>query len=170
MLSLDPDYYAARERVEGKPGTLPDTQPRTGTIVIGDTLRLFECRVLTPTVRIGEHAKLLFQWEALAPVDPSWKVFVHIRRRLYGGALIDADHRFRELGRAPEDWAIGTALAYELDVLIPAASPGGEYSVLIGIWDREKVLPAAKDRADAGTPRMNNDQILVGRFSILRPD
>jgi hypothetical protein len=119
----------------------------------GGRLCLLKCRPVLSTVWPGGKLSLFFEWESIAPVDPGWRVFVHCRKRVYGGMFFQGDHRFQDVGQPPGDWAVGAKCAYTLDIAVPDNSSPGEYSILVGVWD--------------GTDRLSLSGIATGEWSVI---
>lgn len=104
-------------------------------IIYDGVIRLVQCRIVTPKVKQGGKLKISFIWEAIKPVNPLWRVYVHIRQRVYGGGFFQGDHRFTDNGRKTDGWPMGKEMSYEIDIPVPKNIAPGEYSVDIGLWD-----------------------------------
>lgn len=104
-------------------------------IVFEGKLRLIRCHTERSSVTAGGILRIAFSWQALAPVNPEWRVFVHVRRNAADGYFFQGDHRFGEVAREVEEWPLGTVTAYDLPVKVPSEAPTGDYAVIVGVWD-----------------------------------
>ena len=90
--------------------------------------------LLTPQVASGDILQLALLWEARAPMDRRYKVFIHV--------LDDAEHivgqRDAEPGggaRLTTAWQPGESIADNHGVLILPATAPGTYRIALGLYD-----------------------------------
>ena len=131
------------------------------------TLRLLDAHPIDASANIGGAAIVRFEWRTTAPVNPRWKVFVHVREQEYGGCFFQSDHRFADLGRVPRDWALGTTLTYDLEVAIPPHATPGRFSILVGVWDGQKRLHVTEQHINGQPHAVTADQLEVGQLTVL---
>jgi hypothetical protein len=169
-LRLQPEHLGAQRRLAALDASEAHVSAATRAgIEVEGVLRLIECRVSTGELRAGDTLAVRFVWEALAPVIPEWRVFLHLRQERYQGAMIQGDHRFGDVGRAPEEWAIGVPFRYETAVRLPAAVAPGRYSLLVGIWDGHRNRSAKRVGSRPGSLQLlDGNRICVQRGILIR--
>ena len=163
VLQSEPAHFGARRRLK-QAGMISDAEPLPGAdgIVFEYVYRLLECTASRQTVETGGKFNLSFCWEILAPADPRWKVFVHVRQNVYGGFFFQADHKFGDACRLPAGNVTGSLLKYEAGVSVPSNAPPGDYSITVGIWDGVGNRNAAQEGDGAGAMRVvKGNRVLV---------
>jgi tetratricopeptide (TPR) repeat protein len=157
-VSLEPAYFAARQRLDG---TTNATSTSAG-------LDLLDCHIAAPQIRQGETVKIQMRWLALAPVDPAMSVYAFVREREYGGSFFRTEAGFESLGQDPRKWAIGTDCRCVLEVPVTSHAPAGQYSVLLGVVrDGKRQEVAVTGIANCPvTSRGTTDRIPVGFVQV----
>ncbi len=140
---------------------------RVGAILDG-TLQCLECRVEPDSGAAGGQFKMRFKWLALKPVHPGRIVFVHLQQNLYGGRMFQADHSIAaELETDADMIAVGRPFEYILNIPIPADAPAGTYTVVIGLWDGKRNLPARAAAELPGNWRISGDgRLRIGQVRV----
>lgn len=166
----DPEHIAARRRLKelGLPVSV-DPYCKMNGVVFENTCRLVECTVAPDIAGRGDKLHLSFRWEVMAPLDPRWKVFVHMRQNVYGGFFFQADHRFSDFDQVPGGKGIGSLLKYDAIVQVPSNAPPGIYSLTIGIWDgtRNRTAVQAGD-GESSLKLVKGNRVLVSRSITIK--
>jgi len=115
------------------------------------------------TVRPGVTLHLTLYWQALAEMETSYTVFVH---------LVDAQNRtWGQQDNPPvkgayptTSWLPGEVVSDEYEIVVDAAAPAGEYQIEVGMYDLETMLrlPAFDEQ---GTP-LPSDRILLSKVRV----
>ena len=115
------------------------------------------------TVKPNGTLHLTLYWQALAKMQTSYTVFVH---------LIDAQNHiwgqrdnFPVKGTHPTtSWLPTEVVIDEYEIVVDAAAPAGEYQIEVGMYDLETMLrlPAFDEQ---GTP-LPSDRILLGKVRV----
>ena len=116
------------------------------------------------SLRAGETLHLTLYWQALAPMDTSYTVFVH---------LLDAEGQIRGQrdsipvagSRPTTGWVQNEVIVDEYDVPVDADAPPGRYQIEIGMYDPRTIvrLPAF----DAEGVRLPDDRILLAQVEVV---
>ena len=156
-----------RSRKSGPLSSLPPCQESGALGVFAGSLHLVGASPPPDPVFEGHPATVRFEWRTTGPVNPKWKVFVHLREQLYGGSFFQFDHRFADVGRLPSEWALGTAFTYDHHMPLPMEATPGRYAILVGVWDGKHRLQVTQQRGAGARPGIASDQIEVGILEIL---
>lgn len=122
--------------------TLPllvnNTIKERAAVVFGNSVACLGAEVL-PAAGLSPGDKLVLHltwaWESQPGRD--WRVFIHARRNLYGGAMYDVSAGLPEgEGNVP--------CHQELEIAMPPDAPLGEYMVIIGLWNGRNNAPAER--------------------------
>ena len=115
------------------------------------------------SVKPGGILHLTLYWQALAKMETSYTVFVH---------LLDAQSRtwgqrdnLPAQGTYPTtSWLPGEVVIDEYEIVVDATAPAGEYQIEVGMYDPETMLrlPANNEQ---GTP-LPNDRILLSKVRV----
>ena len=114
---------------DGKAGTLwLDDASCTLSSGGAGTPTVLPCRLLQPSCRPGFGTYLTYRWDAV-PMGRDFTVFVHFR-----GA--DGRMAFQNDHSPPVATAVWSdRLEYEKTIVVPTATPEGEYDIMLGIYD-----------------------------------
>lgn len=173
----------AEALLEATPGIVPPAEmeylrfladgvkDEEGGVDFENTVRLLRCGAAESTVQAGGVLRIDFSWRALAPVNPSWKVFVHVRRETCGEYFFQGDHSFSDAGVLTEEWQLGSDVSYVLEVPVPGDAPAGRYRIAAGIWDgRENRLPEYSGTGCDSLKISAGNRVIVGeRLTVERP-
>jgi len=115
------------------------------------------------TVKPNDTLHLVLYWQALAKMDTSYTVFVH---------LIDAQNRtWGQRDNPPvkgtyptTSWLPGEVVSGEYEILVDAAAPTGEYQIEVGMYDLGTMLrlPAFDEQ---GNP-LPGDRVLLSKVRM----
>jgi len=139
-------------------GTAPFRGPiYTGTIPITMAGAYFQ--IGPPTV----HCQVALYWRCRAPLDASYKAFVHLVDP--AGLIRGQDDSVPCDGACPTNsWVPGEVLVDRYDIILPADAPPGQYHLAVGMYDARtgQRLPVT----DAQGTSLG-DQILVGPIEVV---
>ncbi len=101
----------------------------------GEQARLVGLDLPRTQVKAGQSVKFALYWQAIAPLDKSWTVFVHLTDS--EGKIISQQDQIPGGGRFPTTgWLPGEYLVDSYNLLIPSnAPPGQKYRLKIGLYD-----------------------------------
>ncbi|MCR4407469.1 MAG: glycosyltransferase family 39 protein [Anaerolineae bacterium] len=114
-------------------------------------------------VRAGETLHLILYWQALAPMDTSYTVFVHLLDA--GGQIRGQRDSVPVAGSRPTtSWVQNEVIVDEYDIQVDADAPPGHYQIEIGMYDPRTVvrLPVF----DADGVRLPEDRILLVQMEV----
>ncbi len=106
-------------------------------LAYGGKVRLLGASPKQPSVAPGETLTVRACWEALAPMEEDYTVFVQLVGR--GGTRIGERHTYPGLGRFPTSlWPVGRAFCDEYRLRVEVWAPVPElYDGLIGLYDTD---------------------------------
>jgi hypothetical protein len=109
------------------------------------------------TVKPGGTLHLTLYWQALAEMETSYTVFVHLldaQSRIWG----QRDNLPAKGTHPTTSWLPGEVVVDQYEIVIDAAAPAGEYQIEVGMYDLETMLrlPANDEQ---GNP-LPDDRIL----------
>lgn len=110
----------------------------------------------------GSVIRINFTWSWKAHPGSTWRVFAHVRRKLYGGIMYDASEDLPQAqGEGPH--------AQSVEVPIPENAPTGEYVVLVGLWNGQVNAPALRGKNCPADWAVGEDgRVRVARLMIGR--
>lgn len=144
-----PAYWFALDRFEvvyddrqptRDAATLPD---RIDTpLIFGDMFALTEYEVDAVIVRPGGALTVRPDWEAIAPPDEDYAVYVHLLADDGQTVIASGDSDPHHLGRIVPTtrWPVGHPIHDEYTLTIDPAAPPGEYTLRIGFYSRMRPL------------------------------
>jgi len=148
---------------------LPDWRPEVEqAATLGEGQFAFEGYRLRPSngVKAGKVLTLDLFWQALAPVNTSYTVFVHLLgpyNPVTGGPLWAQDDSQPMHGGHPTiRWRPGQLVPDRHELEIPADTPPGVYQVEVGLYDASTGVRLAAD--GSGT-----DRLLLGEVQVTAP-
>jgi hypothetical protein len=102
--------------------------------VFGEQARLVGLDLPRTAVKAGEMLPLTLYWQALAPFDRSWKVFVHLTDE--AGQIKGQQDQVPGGGEFPTSgWVPNEYLVDHYNLPVPAETPAGSYYLKIGLYD-----------------------------------
>jgi hypothetical protein len=102
--------------------------------LFGQQARLVGLDLPQTTVKAGESLPLTLYWQALAPFDRSWKVFVHLTDQ--NGNIIGQQDQVPGAGEFPTNgWVPDEYLEDHYQLPVPAEAQPGSYQLKIGFYD-----------------------------------
>lgn len=101
----------------------------------GDTILVPPSTVALPSLNpYPARLRLTLLWQALAPMDMDYKVFVHLEDA--GGARRAQSDAVPFFGLYPPSrWTTGELVRDYLDLDLPAGLPSGRYALRVGLYD-----------------------------------
>ncbi|HOU13519.1 MAG TPA: hypothetical protein PKZ84_10415 [Anaerolineae bacterium] len=120
-------------------------------VVLGEVIRLAGV-----TVETGDAVTVRLAWQALAEMETSYRVFVHIVGAA-GQTLAQSDGEPAGWTRPTTGWAVGEVVLDERVIAIPGNAAPGDYTIRVGLY--------APDGPRLTTPA-GDDAIVIGMFTI----
>ena len=115
------------------------------------------------TIRPGGTLHLTLYWQALAKMETSYTVFVH---------LLDAQNRtWGQMDNLPvggthptTSWLPGEVVRDEYEIVVDATAPAGEYQIEVGMYDLGTMLrlPALDEQGNS----LSDDRILLDKVQV----
>ncbi len=98
-----------------------------------DGITLQSVNLMDTTASAGGVVRLQLRWQAAAPLEKQYKIFVHI----FNGDKIIAQHDGQALGelRPTTTWQPGETILDQFAIQLPPDAPAGNYQLRIGLYD-----------------------------------
>jgi 4-amino-4-deoxy-L-arabinose transferase-like glycosyltransferase len=128
---------------------------------LGDKIELLGYALDTTEVQAGATLNLTLYWKALAEMDTSYTVFIHILDE--GGTIYGQRDRLPGDGAYPTtSWLGGEVLTDTHPLQVSLAAHGGNYRLAIGLYDSASGarLPASSDVAEVSQDRIMLDSAI----------
>lgn len=106
-----------------------NTIKERAAVVFGNSVACLDAKVV-PAARLAPGNKLVLRlrWAWESRPGRGWRVFAHVRKNVYGGAMYDVSADLPEgAGDGPHH--------QEMEVTMPPDAPVGEYVVIVGLWN-----------------------------------
>jgi len=115
------------------------------------------------TVKPGGTLRLTLYWQALARMDTSYTVFVHLideQNRIWG----QKDNPPVKGTYPTTGWLPGEVVIDEYEIAVDATAPAGEYQLEVGMYDLKTMqrLPILNERG----VRLPHDRILLSKVRV----
>lgn len=130
-----------------------------------DQARLAGVDLPETTVKTGGNLPLTLYWQALAPLDRSWKVFVHLVDDQ--GKIVSQQDQIPGAGQFPTtSWLPGEYVIDSYNLSIPADTPPGRqaYRLEIGLYDANDVSFSRLPVVETG--KMVDNHLVLDRWPI----
>jgi hypothetical protein len=102
--------------------------------VFGQSIALLGTTLEPAQVRAGGKLTVHVRWRAEAPIERSYKVFVHVLDAALRNVVAQRDAEPRN-GQAPTtSWIPGELIEDELELSVPNGVPRGEYPIEVGVY------------------------------------
>ena len=133
--------------------------------VLGQVIRLRGYSLATPEPRSGDMLQLTLFWEARAPVEERYKVFIHVVDSR-GNIAGQRDSEPGGGAKMTTGWRPGETIVDNYGLLIQPGTPPGEHTLRIGMYSLSdgQRLPVAKGGQNVG------DSIDLVQLSVALPD
>jgi 4-amino-4-deoxy-L-arabinose transferase-like glycosyltransferase len=119
-------------------------------------------RVLSP----GETARLTLYWEALAPLDEDYVVFVQVLRQ--GDQRWAGGDGMPQNGAAPTSgWEVGQVVADEHELTFPPDAPEDVYEIEVG-WYSAATMRRLKVWDESDPQRQGRSRVVLSKIRIVR--
>jgi hypothetical protein len=130
---------------------------------LADRIKLLGYDLSPPVGRPGDSLEIALYWQALAPMDRNYTVFVHLVGP--GGQLVAQSDREPQWGQIPlptSTWQPGEELRDQHLLELPPDLPPGNYQLNAGVyyWETLERLPVIEN----GTPV--NNYVMLGNISV----
>ncbi len=119
----------------------------------GGRLRFLGSDVRPDPAARGKSVRVSHYFECLAPLDKSWKIFVHVQGAASPGMLVNADHVPVEGLLPTEKWEKGQIIEDSYDFEVPPQAPA-ELLGFIGFYRYDDRLPVDDRTAHDGANRI----------------
>lgn len=106
----------------------------------GGKLRFLGSDLRPDPVGRGQALRLTHYFESLAPLDKSWKLFVHVQGAGQQGILVNGDHVPVDNSYPTDQWKPGQFIADSYTITVPDQAPD-ELEVFIGFYRFDDRLP-----------------------------
>lgn len=132
--AMDSWFGNIRLLVYAVPQELPHGIQKRTDYLLGEKVRLRGYALLTPRPKSGEIVQLSLFWQALAPLERRYKVFLHL---VDGEGNIVAQRDAEPGGgrRLTTDWEVGEVITDNHGILIPAGTVPGMHQLRAGLYD-----------------------------------
>ncbi len=130
----------------------PDAEPVIPQRVdagLGESIRLVGYRLVPNEVSPGDALLLTLYWQADAPVDEDYTVFVHLQA-LDGTLVAQQDNPPVRGTRPTSEWESGELIEDPYEIQIPADAAFGEYALSTGMYNPVTVERLEALGADGG--------------------
>lgn len=112
----------------------PAAQMETPTnLLFGSQIRLQGYTLTSDTLSPGEIIQVMLFWQALAPIDTRYKVFLHLLGP--SGLIAQRDSEPGGGLALTTTWVPGETVVDNLGLLVPSHTPVGDYTLLLGLYD-----------------------------------
>ncbi len=123
--------------------------------LFGDRLHLLGYTVEPKLPAPGQPVRLTLYWQAIAPPEHDYTVFVHLRQPA-GGNVAQADHRPLGDLYPTSLWPVGETIRETSELLLPPDLPPGSYQLWAGLYLLEtgERLPLQNDASGENAVRL----------------
>jgi len=129
---------------------------------LNNQIMLQDARVSRLTYRPGDSVAVTLRWQALQPVNKSYKVFIHILTRDFGTLIAQRDIEPLNGLRPTNTWTAGEIVNDPHQILIPQNTPAGTYQIRVGLYNSEGRLPVV----DAGQTQVVDHTIFITNVEV----
>jgi hypothetical protein len=113
----------------------------------------------------GDVLSLDLRWQATAPLERAYKVFVHLRQP-DGAPIAQSDSEPAGGFEPTSTWQPGRLVIDRRALLVPLGAPPGVYTIYVGVYDPESQFRlSVLSPSDCDT----SDSVCVGRVEIAGP-
>jgi hypothetical protein len=145
----------------GSPGE--PSEPIPLDIQLGSDISLRSYQISSQSVSPGQIVNLSLYWQALAPPDRNYKVFVQLLSP-EGQLVSQRDSQPLDGFRPTSTWRQGQEITDRYGLLLPDMLPPGAYQLVVGMYDGEtgQRLKVSRWSAPAGADAVLLAEIQVG--------
>lgn len=141
-LAAQPLAVAAPQRLWEVPDSLPELD-----VIFGEQLRLAGGQVEPLDIAAAEELSVTLAWQALAEMETSYRVFVHLVDA-QGGVVTQHDGEPAAWTRPTSGWAIDEVVAEVRTLALPSDMAAGDYELRVGVYDLQAGRLRTPDGAD----------------------
>jgi 4-amino-4-deoxy-L-arabinose transferase-like glycosyltransferase len=95
--------------------------------------------------RPGESYAYELDWAATAPLEMDYQVFLHLRDRVSGEVVAQADHAPLDGWYPTSWWPVGQIIRDAGRFALPADTPGGTYDLVAGFYNLASLQPLSEE-------------------------
>jgi hypothetical protein len=113
----------------------------------GDVIRLAGCDISESAVAPGDAVTVTLAWQALAEMETSYRVFVHLVSAT-GQVLAQSDGEPAAWTRPTTGWAADEVVLDERVIALPGDAAPGDYEIRLGLYVLDGprlLLPTGED-------------------------
>jgi hypothetical protein len=136
---------------------------------LGEAIRLAGYDLPERSVRAGQTLPVTVFWNSTAPVEASYKVFVHLVGEEWNPAL--GNPLWGQVDRLPVDgnlptdaWVPGQVVVDRYEVPVQANAPPGRYALTVGLYD---ALSGERLPVYDATGSFIGDEIVLGEVEVV---
>jgi hypothetical protein len=107
------------------------------------------CENGQPYLKPGDNLQVTFFWQALAPVDVDYTVFLHVRNE-QGVTVAQRDSQPYDGLYPTSRWRLGETVPQSLDVELPLDLAAGAYSVYVGLYRLDTMTRLSLENDSSG--------------------
>lgn len=136
-----------------------DVLPRQAlTVRFGDSIALDGYTLLTPQVSAGDVIRLALFWQAGAPIEQRYKVFVHLTTD--DGRIVAQVDREPVADLTPTTlWQPGEVVLDRYGLWVPPDAAPGRYTIVVGLYDFNGIRLALTDGGQGDALRLAGIQV-----------
>jgi hypothetical protein len=119
----------------------------------GEVIRLLGYDIAESAVAPGDAVTVTLAWQALAEMETSYRVFVHLVSAT-GQVLAQSDGEPAAWTRPTTGWAVGEVVLDERVIALPGDAAPGDYEIRVGLYVLDGprlLLPGGEDSVVVGT-------------------
>jgi hypothetical protein len=140
------------------------TLARAVDVSFGPALKLAAATGLAPELAAGQPLTITLAWQALAPVDASYSVFLHLLGS--DGTIAAQRDTIPQAGALPTNlWLPGEVVVDTYTLLPEQSLAPGTYTLIAGLYD-PRTMERLPVTTNAGTSM--GDHVELGRLTVAR--
>jgi hypothetical protein len=122
-------------KMTGRTHVVDSSPGGTVEATFGASMELLDARLEPAQASGGDKVVVKLRWRGAAAMTQAYKVFVHVLDPPGEHVVAQRDAEPQD-GKAPTpSWVVGEVIDDEYAMTLPAALPGGEYPVEVGVYD-----------------------------------
>ena len=147
VLMIDPDNEWAEALLASFSQPLEEDIPHPLLRSLGLQVALLGYDLHPATPEAGGTLDITLWWQALAPMDSDYSVFIHLTGP-DGRVLAQSDTLLLHGQQPTSGWPLGLVAKTDYQLHVPHDSPPGEYTIMVGVysWESGERLPVWDER------------------------
>jgi hypothetical protein len=143
----------------------PPEIPLPLDIGFGEAIRLGGYALSPSAARAGELLTLTLYWEAKAPVNEDYSIFIHVLDR--NGEIVTQQDMPPQGGNYPTSiWGAGEFITDEHTLMLPPDLPAGDYTLALGLYQPQSGQRLPVNAAGQTVP---DGRATVGTVKVVAP-